>query len=315
MSQMCVFSPATTMAPRDRHTSGGRTHIRNPQVSTGEPISINVGGVLYTTSVQTVMKYPDSMLGRMFGGPIPTATDGGGSFFIDRDGKLFRHILNFLRNDKLVLPENFAELQQLKEEVDFYQITPMMKALSDFSAARDEAAELERVQARRRLESLADGQIVDVVEHNILDDINSAFGKTIQIYAPASILRCLPLQHEDLANVEKLVQVTQQTDYHPNRSADGPLWNLGKGYIEIQDINYLTRSEVGEIFRCFGCRLLQSSAAYSNASEVTNKNVMTILDKWFVPDDCMPELRDQSMARRALPPGRTVGFLDWNPNP
>ena len=81
------------------------------------------------------------MLGRMFGGPIPTAQDGGGSFFIDRDGKLFRYILNFLRNDKLTLPENFAELVQLREEVDFYQIEPMLKALTEYETTRDRLRE------------------------------------------------------------------------------------------------------------------------------------------------------------------------------
>ncbi len=57
--------------------------------------------------------------------------------------------------------------------------------------------------------------MVDIVEHNVLE---SSSGKTLQLYAPASILRCFPLQHEDLASVEKLVAVAQQTDYHPNRA-------------------------------------------------------------------------------------------------
>lgn len=311
---MCVapFSSAASISHERRPSGGSRTH-HHSHVTTGEPISLNVGGVLYTTSLTTLMKYPESMLGRMFGGPIPTAQDGGGSFFIDRDGKLFRFILNFLRNDKLTLPENFAEVEQLKEEVDFYQIAPMMKALVEFENARDQAREIrEREEAERRANesSLMEGQMVDIVEHNVLE---SSSGKTIQLFAPASVLRCFPLQHEDLASVEKLVAVAQQTDYHPNRSSEGPLWHLGKGYIEIQNINYLTRPELGELLRGFGCRLLHSSISYSNGSEVTNKNVTTIMDKWFVPNSAMPTMREQSMARRALPPGRTVGFIDWNP--
>ena len=101
----------------------------------------STGGVVYTTSLTTLMKYPESMLGRMFGGPIPTAQDGGGSFFIDRDGKLFRFILNFLRNDKLTLPENFAEVEQLREEADFYQIQPMFKAIVEYEATRNQMRE------------------------------------------------------------------------------------------------------------------------------------------------------------------------------
>ena len=66
-----------------------------------EPISLNVGGVRYTTSLSTLTRYPDSMLGRMFGGNFPTATDKDGAYFIDGDGQLFRFVLNFLRRNEL----------------------------------------------------------------------------------------------------------------------------------------------------------------------------------------------------------------------
>ena len=50
------------------------------------PITLDVGGVRYKTSLMTLTRYPDSMLGRMFGGDIPSTTDQDGAFFIDRDG-------------------------------------------------------------------------------------------------------------------------------------------------------------------------------------------------------------------------------------
>ena len=40
--------------------------------------------------------------------------DSKGKFFIDRDGVLFRYILDYLRNMKLVLPEAFQERERLK---------------------------------------------------------------------------------------------------------------------------------------------------------------------------------------------------------
>lgn len=40
-----------------------------------------------------------------------------GTVFIDRDGELFAYILDYLRNGKLLLPENFRELARLREEV------------------------------------------------------------------------------------------------------------------------------------------------------------------------------------------------------
>ena len=45
-----------------------------------------------------------------------------GKYFIDRDGVLFRYILDYLRNKKLVLPENFQETKRLAMEAEFYEL-------------------------------------------------------------------------------------------------------------------------------------------------------------------------------------------------
>lgn len=94
-----------------------------------EIIELNVGGCSYTTSRTTILSYPDSMLSRMISGQMPTATDTKQRIFIDRDGPLFRHILNFLRDKRLNLPENFSEYAQLRQEADFYRIEPIINHL------------------------------------------------------------------------------------------------------------------------------------------------------------------------------------------
>jgi hypothetical protein len=43
-------------------------------------------------------------------------------YFIDRDGGMFRHILNFMRNSRLLIPENFADLDLLLEEARYFDI-------------------------------------------------------------------------------------------------------------------------------------------------------------------------------------------------
>jgi hypothetical protein len=93
---------------------------------TNEIIELNVGGSQYTTSRTTIMSCPDSMLARMISGLIQTATDSTGRLFIDRDGTLFRHILNYLRDKRLNLPENFSEYAQLRQEADFYRIEAIL---------------------------------------------------------------------------------------------------------------------------------------------------------------------------------------------
>ncbi|XP_016130070.1 BTB/POZ domain-containing protein KCTD6-like isoform X1 [Sinocyclocheilus grahami] len=96
-----------------------------------DTVTLNVGGQLYTTSLSTLQRYPDSMLGAMFRGDFPTTRDTQGNYFIDRDGPLFRYILNFLRTSKLTLPCDFKETELLRKEADFYQIEPLIQCLGD----------------------------------------------------------------------------------------------------------------------------------------------------------------------------------------
>ncbi|XP_042190366.1 BTB/POZ domain-containing protein KCTD21-like [Callorhinchus milii] len=94
-----------------------------------KPVTLNVGGRLYSTSLTTLTRYPESMLGSMFSGAMPTSSDSQGNYFIDRDGEMFRYILNFLRNSHLDLPVDFQELDLLKREADFFQIQPLLELL------------------------------------------------------------------------------------------------------------------------------------------------------------------------------------------
>ncbi|XP_028911631.1 BTB/POZ domain-containing protein KCTD11 [Ornithorhynchus anatinus] len=84
------------------------------------------------------------MLGAMFRGrPLPPP-DPLGRFFIDRDGKAFRYVLNFLRFGRLDLPRGYGETALLRAEADFYQIGPLLDALGELDArrAREGAAAL-----------------------------------------------------------------------------------------------------------------------------------------------------------------------------
>jgi hypothetical protein len=94
------------------------------------PVHIDVGGHLYTSSLETLTKYPTSRISKMFNGSIPIVLDAlKHHYFIDRDGKLFRHVLNFLRTSRLVLPENFNDFEALIAEAKFYELETMVTQL------------------------------------------------------------------------------------------------------------------------------------------------------------------------------------------
>ncbi|XP_076323381.1 BTB/POZ domain-containing protein kctd15-like [Tachypleus tridentatus] len=101
------------------------------------PVHIDVGGTIYTSSLETLTKHPDSRLARMFNGSIPIVLDTlKQHYFIDRDGKMFRHVLNFLRTNKLSVSEDFKEQDLLLEEAKFYDIPPLVKMLENLKKDR-----------------------------------------------------------------------------------------------------------------------------------------------------------------------------------
>ncbi|XP_031632463.1 BTB/POZ domain-containing protein kctd15 [Contarinia nasturtii] len=135
---------STTPAPISPALSSGTAstyHHGNHKTITGipcvaaasrytAPVHIDVGGTIYTSSLETLTKYPDSRLAKLFNGTIPIVLDSlKQHYFIDRDGGMFRHILNFMRNSKLLIPDDFADIDLLLEEARYFEIGPMVKQL------------------------------------------------------------------------------------------------------------------------------------------------------------------------------------------
>jgi len=104
----------------------------------GTIIELNVGGTHFTTSLDTLTKYPNSMLAAMFSGRHSIARDSKGHYFIDRDGKYFRYVLNFLRDSEVrIPPDNFLRicilkeaqyfsLQELENQIDKLNCSPLL---------------------------------------------------------------------------------------------------------------------------------------------------------------------------------------------
>lgn len=100
-------------------------------------IDLNVGGQLYTTTLATLTKDPFSVLSNLFDGVSqPTPKDSRGRYFIDRDGLLFRYVLDFLRNLNLTLPDDFNELDRLLAEAKFFNLSGMQEAIADVIKTR-----------------------------------------------------------------------------------------------------------------------------------------------------------------------------------
>ncbi|XP_039991916.1 BTB/POZ domain-containing protein KCTD5 isoform X3 [Xiphias gladius] len=113
------------------HPSGGNN---------GKWVRLNVGGTVFLTTRQTLLKEQTSFLYRLCQQQdLHSDTDETGAYVIDRDPTYFGPILNYLRHGKLVYNKELAE-EGVLEEAEFYNITPLIKLIKERIVERDSKA-------------------------------------------------------------------------------------------------------------------------------------------------------------------------------
>jgi len=90
-------------------------------------VTLNVGGHIFTTRLATLLSDENSMLSSMFSGRFDLEVDDEGRYFIDRDGKYFGHILNYLRDASIIPPSPVA--LQVYQEAKYYRTERLMAQL------------------------------------------------------------------------------------------------------------------------------------------------------------------------------------------
>lgn len=235
-------------------------------------VKLNVGGEIYTTTKSTLCKYPNSMLGAMFNGSMSPSLDENGCFFIDRDGDLFKYILNYLRSSRLSLPHGFKDIDQLFAEADFFQITPLLDAIEELRAPVPE-----RQFRVRYLE------VIEVRTGNLatMPTMNSRI-KTIISGRRDVIHKFLSLHQIHPAERERLQL------------------HSGKDYTEIALTGSNVRLQVGECLRNQGWALSESQMSTFPSGEAIVHNYK---DRWSLTvskEDGMEESQSNSVDEETL---------------
>ncbi|KAL5017424.1 hypothetical protein ScPMuIL_007013 [Solemya velum] len=88
-------------------------------------VKLNVGGTLHYTTIGTLTKQ-DTMLRAMFSGRMEVLTDSEGWILIDRCGKHFGTVLNFLRDGTVPLPEAKRDLLEILHEAKYYLVQDLV---------------------------------------------------------------------------------------------------------------------------------------------------------------------------------------------
>ncbi|KAM8730406.1 BTB/POZ domain-containing protein KCTD5 isoform 4-T4 [Acanthopagrus schlegelii] len=119
----------------------GNGSVINPTGgSNGKWVRLNVGGTVFLTTRQTLLKEQTSFLYRLCQQQdLHSDTDETGAYVIDRDPTYFGPILNYLRHGKLVYNKELAE-EGVLEEAEFYNITPLIKLIKERIVERDSKA-------------------------------------------------------------------------------------------------------------------------------------------------------------------------------
>eukprot|EP01084_Bolivina_argentea_P179212 309698_1 len=103
--------------------------IKYQLLHSGEPVTINAGGIKYCTSLSTLCSNTESIFYKCFNGDWSLRPCKDGSYFFDRNGELFKYILEYLRNNKLNIPDDTILINALICEAKYYQLTGLKSEL------------------------------------------------------------------------------------------------------------------------------------------------------------------------------------------
>ncbi|KAK2503007.1 hypothetical protein MC885_002664 [Smutsia gigantea] len=118
-------------------------------------LRLNVGGSVFTARRESLCRFKDSMLASMFSGRFPLKTDESGACVIERDGHLFKYLLDYLHGE-VHIPTDEQTRIALQEEADYFGI-PYPYSLSDHLANEMETYSLRsNIELKKALTDFCD---------------------------------------------------------------------------------------------------------------------------------------------------------------
>lgn len=125
-------------------------------------MEINVGGQTFSTTRETLEAAGTSFFSGLISGNFGVQRDSKGHIFIDRDPKLFRTVINYLRSQctQLVVEDsNKGKLRAILAEAEYYQVEPLIEELNKLVEAVEAKEKQEREAHARKFDSSFTGKI------------------------------------------------------------------------------------------------------------------------------------------------------------
>lgn len=119
-----VWKDLTSTLEREKAAMEGIQHFAS------EKIKLDIGGTTFATTLSTLTSEPESLLWSMFSGRFQLALDQDGSYFIDRDGRHFHHVLNYLREPSAYKPPTDPEeVTKVRVEAEYFLLPGLSQRL------------------------------------------------------------------------------------------------------------------------------------------------------------------------------------------
>uniref|UniRef100_A0A3B0MYH4 BTB/POZ domain containing protein, putative n=1 Tax=Theileria annulata TaxID=5874 RepID=A0A3B0MYH4_THEAN len=188
-------------------------------------VNFNVGGVKYTTTMSTLSNDANSKLYKYayftingietqdkeynFDGFFNfTDSNSGGvaNIFIDRDGKIFQYILNYLRDGDVICPDDPFVYQSILSDAKFYMLRGLVEAVSRIINKQDVLPEpkLNIPEPIHEVEELSSQK----TQFEFCDSIPLTQHTNCDVYLPPHNVF---LRIEENDNIEESIQFVQTT--------------------------------------------------------------------------------------------------------
>ena len=103
-----------------------------------DPITLNVGGELFSTSLATLRAKSGTYLEKMFRKGSTTTCSADGSYFIDRDPSTFGYVLEYLRSDDMLVKSGDESIRmQVLDDAKFFQLSASLQLYLRWSSLRE----------------------------------------------------------------------------------------------------------------------------------------------------------------------------------
>eukprot|EP00088_Acartia_fossae_P036484 TRINITY_DN3770_c0_g1_i10.p1 TRINITY_DN3770_c0_g1~~TRINITY_DN3770_c0_g1_i10.p1 ORF type:complete len:240 (+),score=31.98 TRINITY_DN3770_c0_g1_i10:51-770(+) len=116
-------------------------------MSNDDIIVLNVGGTKFSTTRQTLVKDPNSMLAKMFdpNSPLLPGKVQDGNYFLDRNPDRFKVVLDYLRDGEICVANEKESLPGLLIEARYFQLADMEQKVMD-CIDRERGEEMQRAR-------------------------------------------------------------------------------------------------------------------------------------------------------------------------